>query len=278
MSNLPPLRDIIEEFGLGARKSLGQHFLLDINLTRRIASVAENLENRTVIEIGPGPGGLTRALVESKAKQIIAIEHDGRFIEALQSLVDVADGRLILLHADALKANYADLCQGPTKVIANLPYNISTPLMILWLKQALLFESLTLMFQKEVVDRLIAKPNTKQYGRLSVMTQWLCKVEKQFDVNPKAFVPPPKVQSSVVVLTPYKELPHLARFEDMEKVTQTAFNQRRKMLRASLKPLFQNTETVLNKAGIDPTQRAENLTIEDFARLANLITAPPAGL
>lgn len=261
---LPPLGDVIRRFGLGARKKLGQHFLLDMNLTRRIARAAGDLTTGTTIEIGPGPGGLTRALLEAGAENLIAIEHDQRCIEALTELHDAFPGRLQIIEADALKTDLLALGPGPVRIVANLPYNISTPLLIGWLKNAAHYESMTLMFQKEVADRLNAIPKTKEYGRLSVMTQWLAEVKPLFNVDKSAFTPPPKVMSTVVQIKPFATPLVPAPWDAMEHVVRDAFGQRRKMLRQSLKSFSFDFEAL----SIDPTLRAENLSVGDFARLA----------
>jgi len=264
---LPPLRDIIARYNLGAKKSLGQHFLLDQNLTDRIARAAGDLSNVSVIEIGPGPGGLTRSLLASNPHQLYAIERDRRCIEALGELDPVFPGKLTIVSADALKTEISTLGEQPRRIVANLPYNISTALLINWLKQLTHIDRMTLMFQKEVVERIIATPSTKAYGRLSIITQWLCETNFEFNVDKRAFTPPPKIMSSVLTLKPRAEPLYSARFEDMETVTAAAFGQRRKMLRSSLKSLDVDIEAL----GIDPTARAENLTIEEFCLLAKAI-------
>ncbi len=264
---LPPLRDIIARYDLGAKKSLGQHFLLDQNLTDRIARAAGDLSNVSVIEIGPGPGGLTRSLLASNPRQLYAVERDRRCIEALGELNSVFPDKLTIVSADALKIDISTLGEHPRRIVANLPYNISTALLINWLKQLAAIDRMTLMFQKEVVERLIATPSTKAYGRLSVITQWLCETKFEFNVDKRAFTPPPKIISSVLTLKPRAEPLYEARFEDMETVTAAAFGQRRKMLRSSLKSLDFDIEAL----GIDPTARAENLTIEEFCLLAKAL-------
>ena len=265
-TELPPLRDVISRFGLNSRKKFGQHFLLDLNLTSKIVRAAGNLSACTVIEIGPGPGGLTRALLDSGAKQVIAIERDPRCVEAIEDLASHYNGRLKVIDANALELNLAGLCQGPKKIVANLPYNEATPLLISWLKSINQFESLTLMFQKEVADRLTASPGNKTYGRLSVLAQWLCHTNHEFDIARTAFTPPPKVESTLVTLTPRAE-PLTADWQNFEKVTRAAFGQRRKMLRASLKPLNVDLESF----GIDPTARAETLSVDQFCTIARSI-------
>ena len=275
---LPPLREVIARYRLSARRGLGQHFLLDLNLTARIARAAGNLEGITVIEIGPGPGGLTRALLASDASAVIAIERDRRCTEALEALADAYPGRLHLIPADALKLDAVALAaelgfDGPYKIVANLPYNIATVLLIKWLRQIKAFQGLTLTFQKEVAERLIARPGTKHYGRLSVMTRWLCEARIMFDIPPRAFVPPPKVTSSVLTLTPLTEPLAPAAWEDMERVVKAAFGQRRKMLRAGLKTLTPDPVPLLEMAGIPPTARAEELDVPAFSALARAYRA-----
>ena len=270
LAGLPPLREVIAAHGLDARKRLGQHFLLDLNLTRRIARAAAPLDQGLVIEVGPGPGGLTRALLLEGAEQVVAIEIDPRAIAALTELQAVAGGRLKLLEADALKVDLATLGPPPRRIVANLPYNVSTVLLIGWLHQADQVVDMVLMFQKEVVDRLAAQPRTKDYGRLSVLAQHVCTVQRLFDVAPSAFVPPPKVVSSVARLRPKPE-GRLADLRPLEKVTAAAFGQRRKMLRSSLASAFARPVEVLEKLGIPPTARAEELSVADFVRLAEVL-------
>jgi len=264
---LPPLRDVIAAHGLAAKKSLGQNFLLDLNLTAKIARAAGDLTRTHVIEIGPGPGGLTRALLDAGALSITAIERDDRCVAALQSLVVAGGGRLKIVPADALKTDLTSLTPGPRAIVANLPYNIATPLLIGWLENAAAFESLTLMFQREVANRLIARPSTKDYGRLSVVTQWLCRAERAFDIPPAAFTPPPKVTSTVVRLIPRPRTDDVT-LREMERVTAATFGQRRKMLRQSLKSLCADVEDLLNTAGLPPTGRAEEIEVDGFVRLA----------
>ena len=270
---LPPLREVIARHGLSARRGFGQHFLLDLNLTARIARAAGNLEGICVIEIGPGPGGLTRALLASDAAAVVAIERDRRCAEALGALADAYPGRLHLVPADAIEVDPVALAAdkgltGPFKIVANLPYNIATVLLIRWLRQVEAYQSLTLTFQKEVAERLTATPGTKQYGRLSVMTGWLCEARIMFDIPPRAFVPAPKVTSSVLTLIPRASPLAPARWEDMERVVKAAFGQRRKMLRAGLKTLVPDPRPLLEAAGISPTSRAEELDIPAFCALA----------
>lgn len=268
IENLPPLRDVIARHGLGARKSLGQHFLLDLNLTARICSLAGDARNGTVFEIGPGPGGLTRAILSRGAVSVVAIEKDQRCIEALQDLVTAAAGRLTLLEQDALTFDLSSYGEPPRHIIANLPYNVATPLLISWLRQADAISSMTLMFQKEVADRIVAAPGSRTYGRLSVLTNWRCKTHFAFTVPARAFTPPPKVDSAIVTLTPYDTPPYPAKMKTLERITAAAFGQRRKMLRRALKTLGTETEDLLCAAGISPTARAEEISVEGFAALA----------
>lgn len=266
VDELPPLREVIAKFDLGARKALGQNFLLDLNLTGRIARSAGNLSGVTVIEIGPGPGGLTRALLNSDAAAVVAVERDSRCIVALADLVEASEGRLRLIEGDALEVDPEAIAPAPRAIVANLPYNVATPLLIGWLKRIEQFRSLTLMFQREVADRLSAKPGTKAYGRLSVISQWRAEVRPMFNLPARAFTPPPKIESTVVQLIP-RAVPEPAEFSDMEAVTAAAFGQRRKMLRASLKSLG-NAEALIEEAGLIPTQRAEEVPVAGFAALA----------
>ena len=267
LAGLPPLREVIAAHGLDARKRLGQHFLLDLNLTRRIARAAAPLDQGTVVEVGPGPGGLTRALLLEGASRVVAIEIDPRAIAALQQLQAAAGGRLELVEADALKIDLAVLGPAPRRIVANLPYNVSTALLVSWLHRADQIADMVLMFQKEVVDRLAAAPRSKDYGRLSVLAQHVCTVQRLFDVAPSAFVPPPKVVSSVARLRPRPE-GRLADLRPLEKVTAAAFGQRRKMLRSSLGNIFASPSDVLDRLGIPSTARAEELSVADFGRLA----------
>jgi 16S rRNA (adenine1518-N6/adenine1519-N6)-dimethyltransferase len=271
---LPPLREVIAAHGLLARKSLGQHFLLDLNLTRRIARAAGDLSGVTVIEVGPGPGGLTRALLMEGASRVIAIERDERCVRALADLAAAFPGRLDIVAGDALEIDAGELARaaGRTKIVANLPYNIATPLLLAWLADATAFESLTLMLQKEVAERLAAVPRTKAYGRLSVMCQWRCEVKMLFDVPARAFTPPPKVTSSVVHLTPRREPLAAADPDVLEKLVAAAFGQRRKMLRAALKSFASgygaDAAEILESARVAPTARAEELGVAEFCTLA----------
>lgn len=265
---LPPLRETIAAHGLDAKKRFGQHFLLDLNLTRRIARAAAPLDAGTVVEVGPGPGGLTRALLLEGAANVVAIELDRRAIDALRELEAAADGHLALVEADALEIEPASLGPAPRRIVANLPYNVSTPLLVRWLHAADDLADMVLMFQKEVVDRLVAAPRSKDYGRLSVLAQHVCEVRRLFDIPPSAFVPPPKVVSSVARLTPRPAADRLADLRPLERVTAAAFGQRRKMLRGSLAGLFGDPTAVLTDLGLSPTARAEELSVADFVRLA----------
>jgi 16S rRNA (adenine1518-N6/adenine1519-N6)-dimethyltransferase len=275
---LPPLRDVIARHGLAARKGLGQNFLLDLNLTRRIAREAAPLAHAAVVEIGPGPGGLTRALLDCGAGHVTAIERDERCIAALEELAAAYPGRLTIIAGDALALDPArldppGLLGAPRKIVANLPYNIATPLLLRWLRQIQSYESLTLLFQKEVAQRLVAKPRSKDYGRLTIVTQWLASVRLLFDIPGRAFVPPPKVTSTLVQIVPRPQPLGDCRMADLERVTAAAFGQRRKMLRASLRSLGQDSEALLAATGIAPTARAEELPVEAFCALARALRA-----
>ncbi|MCW3473145.1 16S rRNA (adenine(1518)-N(6)/adenine(1519)-N(6))-dimethyltransferase RsmA [Limobrevibacterium gyesilva] len=271
---LPPLREVIARHGLDARRSLGQHFLLDPNLTARIARQAGELGGRHVVEVGPGPGGLTRALLASPAGSVTAVEVDRRAVAAITELRAAAPDRLRIVEADALALDLSTLVPAPRQIVANLPYNIASPLLIGWLRQAAAWERFTLMFQEEVADRICAAPDTPAYGRLSVLAQWLCVTEFRLRIPPAAFVPPPKVWSAVVVLTPRPWQPEPALFAAMERLTAAAFGQRRKMLRGSLKPL--GGEALLARADIAGERRAETLSVAEFDRLARLLSSAAA--
>ncbi|TMJ26656.1 MAG: 16S rRNA (adenine(1518)-N(6)/adenine(1519)-N(6))-dimethyltransferase RsmA [Alphaproteobacteria bacterium] len=275
---LAPLRETIAKHGLDARRRFGQHFLLDLNLTRRIARAAAPLDQGTIIEIGPGPGGLTRALLLEGAGRVVAVEVDPRALAALAELETAADGRLKVIEADALTVDPAVLGTAPRRIVANLPYNISTPLLVRWLQGADAIADMVLMFQKEVVDRLVAVPRTKDYGRLSILAQHVCEVRRLFDVPPSAFVPPPKVTSSVARLTPRPPDQRLADLAPLEKITAAAFGQRRKMLRGSLAGAFADPVAVLEGLGLSPTARAEELSVADFVRLAGALSGLPSDL
>jgi 16S rRNA (adenine1518-N6/adenine1519-N6)-dimethyltransferase len=272
IDGLPPLRDVITRHGLDAKKALGQNFLLDLNLTQKIARTAGPLEGVTVIEVGPGPGGLTRAILSLGAKKVIAIERDSRCLPALAEISDFYPGRLEVIEGDALKIAVEDLVtEGPVKIIANLPYNVGTQLLVNWLLPKTwppFYQSMTLMFQREVGLRIVADADDNHYGRLGVLCGWRTNARMAFDVPPQAFSPPPKVTSSVVHLEPI-ENPIPCSAADLEKVTMAAFGQRRKMLRQSVKSI--GGEALLAKAEIDPKRRAETLSVEEFCRLANCL-------
>lgn len=272
LDGLPPLRDVIARHGLDAKKALGQNFILDLNLTQKVARNAGSLEGVTVIEVGPGPGGLTRAILALGARKVIAIERDPRCLPALQEIADHYPGRLEVIEGDALKTDFASLAPGePVKIIANLPYNVGTQLLVNWLlpgKWPPFWQSLTLMFQKEVGQRIVAHEDDNHYGRLGVLCGWRTEAHMAFDIPPQAFTPPPKVTSTVVHLVPI-EKPLPCDPDKLEKVTQAAFGQRRKMLRQSLKPI--GGEALLARAEIDPQRRAETLSVEEFCRIANLL-------
>ena len=264
------MREVIAKHELRAKKSLGQNFLLDLNLTRRIARAGGDLTQGTTIEIGPGPGGLTRALLLEGAAHVIALEADSRAIAALDSLMVAAEGKLDLHQTDALSVDCTTLGTAPRRIVANLPYNIATPLLLRWIAQAEAFESVTVMLQSEVVDRLAAAPGSKTFGRLSVMAQWRCHVEPLFTVPASAFTPAPKVESRIVQLRPRPAPLAPCDPRTLEQVTAAAFGQRRKMLRASLKSLG-DSQALCAEAGIDPTARAETLSVEQFCALARLV-------
>ena len=268
LSSLAPLREVIARHGLDARRSLGQHFLLDGNLTGRIARAAGELSGRQVIEIGPGPGGLTRALLATEAASVTAIEVDPRAVAAMHELAQRSDGRLRVVAADAIKTDLLALVPPPRVIVANLPYNIATPLLVGWLRQANEFERLVLMFQLEVAERICASPGTGAYGRLSVLAQWTCTATLALRIPPAAFVPPPNVFSAIVVLTPHPQQPDPALFARMERLTAAAFGQRRKMLRGALRNA--GGEALLRAADIASDRRAETLGIAEFDRLVRL--------
>jgi 16S rRNA (adenine1518-N6/adenine1519-N6)-dimethyltransferase len=276
-AELPPLRDVIARHGLRALKSYGQHFLLDLNLTRRIARAAGELGAGTTIEIGPGPGGLTRALLAEGAARVVAVERDRRCLGALAELAAAHPGRLEIVPGDALSVDVRRLGDPPRRIVANLPYNVATPLLAAWLTALYetpgCLERLVLMFQKEVALRLAASPGGRTYGRLTVLVRWLAEVAPLFDVPARAFTPPPKVTSTVLRLAPRAAPAHPARLADLERVTAAAFGQRRKMLRQSLKALGGEPGGLLSAAGIDPTARAEALDVAEFCALARALRA-----
>jgi 16S rRNA (adenine1518-N6/adenine1519-N6)-dimethyltransferase len=262
---------VLRRHGIRADKRLGQHFLLDPGILRRVVAAADPLAGRTVLEVGPGPGGLTAGLLATDAARVVAVERDPRFLPPLQELAERHPGRLTLVPADALRFDPAPLAaDGPLLVVANLPYNVGTELLLGWLHRLELFERLVLMFQKEVALRLAAAPGTADYGRLAVLAQRLCVVERLFDLPPTAFTPPPRVSSSVVRLVPRPDRPEPEALAALEAVTRAAFGQRRKMLRASLRSLSPDAEALLAAAGIEPTWRAESLSLAEFERLAEV--------
>lgn len=279
IDSLPPLRDVIAEYGLAAKKALGQNFLLDLNITMKIAQTAGPLDGTTVLEIGPGPGGLTRALLASGAKRVVAIERDERCLSALQDISAASSNQLAVVSGDALALDHkqvlqdagVDLASDPVKIVANLPYNIATPLFTGWIggtQWPPFWDSLTLMFQKEVAQRIVARPGGKTWGRLGVLSDWRVEADIAFDLPPQAFTPPPKVTSSVISVLP-RRAPLPVDIKQLELVTRTAFGQRRKMLRQSLKPI--GGQALLDQVGIAGTARAEELDNEDFVALANAL-------
>ena len=271
---LPPLRDVIATHDLKARKSLGQNFLLDLNLTAKIARQVGDLANSDILEIGPGPGGLTRGLLAEGARRVVAVEKDHRCIPALEEIAVHHPGRLQVLEGDALDTDPTLHLTAPIRIAANLPYNIGTELLVRWLTPAIwppFWKSLTLMFQREVAERIVAPPGSKTYGRLAVLAQWRCDANIVLSLPPEAFTPPPKVSSAVVHLAALEEPKFPANAKTLERVVAAAFNQRRKMLRSSLKQFGGDIEDRLNTAGIAPTDRAENVPIEGFCALARAI-------
>ena len=275
IDDLPPLREVIRRHGLRAKKSLGQNFLLDLNLTARIARAAGPLDGVEVLEIGPGPGGLTRALLAAGARRVIAVERDDRAIAALAEIAAHYPGRLEVVAGDALDFDPHGLIGAPARVVANLPYNIATALLVSWLTLEPWppwYDRLVLMFQREVAERIVAAPGSKSYGRLSVLVGWRCEARILFDVAGSAFVPPPKVTSSLVEVVP-RARPLACERRALERVTEAAFGQRRKMLRQSLKSLGADTSALLEAAAIEPTARAEDIPVEGFVALARAFTA-----
>jgi 16S rRNA (adenine1518-N6/adenine1519-N6)-dimethyltransferase len=274
---LPPLRDVIERYELRAKKNLGQNFLLDLNVTRRIARNCGEMADRTIVEVGPGPGGLTRALLIEGAARIIAVERDERCRPALDDISARYPGQLDVHFGDALEADWALLLgdvQGPVTIAANLPYGIGSLLLANWLETEPWppwFDRMVLMFQREVADRIVAAPNNKAYGRLSVLSQWRCEPKIVMNLPPEAFTPPPKVASAVVVFVPRRSPQPMCSVKTLGRVTQAAFGQRRKMLRVSLKQLTPMPELLLKEAELEPTKRAEDLQVADFARMAAIL-------
>ncbi|MCV6595524.1 MAG: 16S rRNA (adenine(1518)-N(6)/adenine(1519)-N(6))-dimethyltransferase RsmA [Mangrovicoccus sp.] len=280
IDTLPPLREVIKTHGLSARKALGQNFLLDLNLTAKIARQAGDLSDCDVLEIGPGPGGLTRGLLSEGARRVLAVERDPRCLPALEEVAAAYPGKLEVIGGDALEIDAAAMLRAPVKIVANLPYNVGTELLVRWLTPKTwppFWQSLTLMFQREVAERIVAEPGSKAYGRLAILAQWRADARIVMDLPPQAFTPPPKVSSAVVHL---KALP-APRFEAdaaiLSKTVAMAFGQRRKMLRASLKPLDPNIESRLSRLGIAPTDRAERLDLEAFCTLARDLKENPTG-
>ena len=274
MEKLPPLKDVISKHKLSAKKSLGQNFLLDLNLTSKIARYAGNLEQSDVLEIGPGPGGLTRSLLNEGARKVVAIEKDTRCIAALEEVQKQFTGKLKIVQGDALSTEVRQYLTHPVQIIANLPYNIGTELLVRWLNSTTwpsFWHSMTLMFQKEVANRIVASPGSKAYGRLSVMAQWRCNTKIAFNIPATAFTPPPKVESSIVHFEALKEPRFPAEVNKLEFVVSKAFNQRRKMLRGALKGHFKNVEEGLLAIGVVPTKRAENVTIQEFCLMAQIL-------
>ena len=274
MEKLPPLKDVISRHQLRAKKSLGQNFLLDLNLTSKIARYAGNLDQFDILEIGPGPGGLTRSLLREGARKVVAIEKDNRCIEALEEIQATFPGRLKLLQGDALSTNASEHLADPVRIIANLPYNIGTALLVRWLTSKTwpsFWQSMTLMFQKEVANRIVASPGSEAYGRLSVMSQWRCDTKIAFNVPATAFTPPPKVESALVHFEALKEPKFPAEVEVLEFVVSKAFNQRRKMLRGALKGYFQNVEEGLLNIGVLPTKRAEDITVQEYCAMSQIL-------
>ncbi len=273
VDGLPPLREVIERHGLAALKSLGQNFLLDLNLTGRIARSAGSLADHDIVEIGPGPGGLTRALLAAGARRVVAVERDRRAIAALQEIAERYPGRLEVIEGDALAMDTAALGEAPVRIVANLPYNIATPLLVGWISPKAWpprWSSMALMFQKEVAERITAAPGDDAYGRLGVLCGWRTRATRLFDISPKAFVPPPKVTSTVVHFEPRPD-PLPCRLAALEAVTAAAFGQRRKMLRQSLRSLGVDPQALTDAAGVEPTRRAETVPVAGFVAMANAL-------
>ena len=269
---LPPLREVLAAAGIAADKRFGQHFLFDLNICRKIARLAGPLEGRTVIEVGPGPGGLTRALLEAGAR-VVAVEKDSRFAPILADLAEACDGRLTVIRADAMGMDETALPGAPTAIVANLPYNVGTPLLVKWLTGPFRPTAMTLMFQKEVAQRIVATPGGGDYGRLAVLAQALCEAHIVMELPARAFTPPPKIASAVVRLTPLAARPSAAQIAALQRVAQVAFGQRRKMLRSSLREL--GGEALCAQVGIDPHARAEMVPVAGFLALARAANALP---
>ena len=277
IDDLPPLREVIAAHGLSARKALGQNFLLDLNLTAKIARSAGDLMGSDVLEVGPGPGGLTRGLLAEGARRVVAVEKDRRCLPALAEIAEAYPGRLEVVEGDALELDLTAHLTPPVKIVANLPYNVGTELLTRWLDPPAwppFWDSLTLMFQREVAERIVAQPGTKTYGRLAILAQWRCDARIVMDLPPEAFTPPPKVRSAVVHLARLDAPRYPAEARILTRVVAAAFNQRRKMLRASLRGLAPDIEAVLTRAGIAPTERAEQVPLERFCALARELAGP----
>ena len=266
---LPPIREELQAQDLWANKAFGQHFLLDLNLTERIVREANLSTDCQVAEIGPGPGGLTRALLAADIGRVVAIERDPRFVTFHQPLVEACDGFYAVIEADALTVDLTSVLDAPRAIVANLPYNVGTPMLINWLRQASQFQSMTLMFQREVAERIVAQPGNKTYGRLSVLAQLCCHASLVMTIPARAFTPPPKIDSAVVRLVPRDPAMSDAEFSAIEQITAAAFGQRRKMLRSALKTVFDEPVAALEAAGIDPTARAEDIGLDGFKALAH---------
>lgn len=276
IDDLPPLRTVIADHGLSAKKALGQNFLLDLNLTAKIARCAGDLTGCDVLEIGPGPGGLTRGLLAEGARRVVAVEKDARCLAALAEISEAYPERLEVLNADALELDWAAHLTGPVKIVANLPYNVGTELLVRWMTPEAwppLWQSLTLMFQREVADRIVATPGSKAYGRLAVLAQWRASAKIVMTLPPEAFTPPPKIHSAVIHIAALPEPRFPANRKVLERVVATAFNQRRKMLRAALKGMGPDIEDRITAAGLKPTDRAEQVSVEGFCALARQIEA-----
>lgn len=276
IDTLPPLREVIATHGLSAKKALGQNFLLDLNLTAKIARVPGDLSGADVLEVGPGPGGLTRGLLAEGARRVLAVEKDARCLPALAEIAAAYPGRLEVVNEDALQLDVTHRLSAPVHIVANLPYNVGTELLVRWLTPPdwpPFWSGLTLMFQREVAERIVAQPGDKAYGRLAILAGWKARARIAMTLPPEAFTPPPKIRSAVVHLTPRAEPLYPADPAIMEQVVARAFNQRRKMLRASLKGIVPDLEDALGEAGLSPTERAERVSIEGFAALARAIAA-----
>jgi 16S rRNA (adenine1518-N6/adenine1519-N6)-dimethyltransferase len=277
IDNLPPLRDVIATHGLSAKKSMGQNFLLDLNLTAKIARMAGSLDTHDVLEVGPGPGGLTRGLLSEGARKVLAVEKDARCLPILEEISSAYPGQLDVINGDALEIDVAAHLTPPIRICANLPYNVGTELLVRWLTPAQwppFWDSLTLMFQREVANRIVAEPGSKAYGRLALLTQWRADAHIVMELPPEAFVPAPKVHSAVVHLTALAQPRFEANAKTLNHVVASAFNQRRKMLRAALKGVSPDIEDRLIAAGIKPTERAEQVSLEAFCALAREVAKP----